>query len=321
MPYQLERGQAQLAWTELLDIEPALRRRWTLSTTKPARCQHQMTASRAFDRRNISLRLYRDAVCAETIAALEAASAQAGPRLLQIANPYGLVRCFTRQDESFLRLWQRVQLRPTRFATHWLQQWRAFESARTRPLVVVVHVRSSGFEARAHARRPHAFPASALTTWMLAGNESVCMHPDQRAALCQICAILQRDPDKRPVYFYLMHDKRAESLQVLTRWKAFVEDFGMCGAADSRVYDLTTMVQGSELYGRRNEGALHDVHCLVTEMYLAVYGAHLFVGSTLSTLSSNVARWRSLARYPVAPSLSYTGDFYLSAIPHVLGFH
>ncbi|KAF6002900.1 hypothetical protein F1559_000426 [Cyanidiococcus yangmingshanensis] len=316
VPPLIERGRilTELDWTDMLDIEPALHRQWIQSRSERARCgQQPATSTVAFDGRNISLRLHRDAACEEAITALRAASAHAGPRLLQIANTYGLVRCFTRHDKSFLRLWQHAQLRPTHVARHWLQQWQALETASVRPLVIVVHVRSSGFEARAHQRRPHEFPGRTLHAWMLAGNGSACMHPAQRSALCQICAIQRRDPDARPVHFYFMHDEHAESLKVLAHWKAFVEASDQCGAAGGRVYDFTQSVWAAY------EG--FDTLSLVTEMYLAIYGAHLFVGSTLSTLSSNVARWRSLARYPLAPSLSYTGDRYLSAIPHILGFH
>jgi hypothetical protein len=326
VPALVERARPTTSntWFDVLDIDAALLRRWILPESTAARCRRRGSMSTVFDARNISLRLHRDAACGDALGSLRDASARAGPLLLQLAHLYGLMRCFTRSEASFLRLWQRITLRETPVAKLWMQRWGALEGApASPPLVVVVHLRRSGFEPRAHARRPDDFPANALLAWVLAGNESACVSSSARCALCQLCAIQRRDPDARPLHFYVMHDGHGASLQTLALWKTFVEAQGDCGAAPSRVYDLTALVQESwqVLSPTLPAPGRNHIVSVVSEMYLAVYGAHLFVGSPLSTLSSNVARWRALGRYPLAPSLSYTGDRYLSAIPHMFGFH
>ncbi|KAK4536224.1 hypothetical protein CDCA_CDCA07G2249 [Cyanidium caldarium] len=266
-----------------------------------------------------SLQLHSDRECAPTLTRLRRRSAQLGRAPLHLGRLYGLMRCFSRSDAEFLRLWRWIQLRPPTDDLLRLPN-DAFIDGDPKPLRIALHLRSSGFEAAAYHRRPRDFPAPTLPEWVL-GISPTATLPDahhasgvcasateQRAALCQVCAIARRDIDLQPIHWFVMHDNRSESLRALRRLRRWIVTERACSSTADHLTELSPPRTA-------------PYASLAGDMHFAVHHAHIFIGNPLSTVSSNIARWRAFAGWRPAPSLTYTGDLFLTAIPHLLGFH
>lgn len=243
---------------------------------------------------------------------------------MHLSNPYGLLRCFTRCRASFLSLWSLAQLREP-VGVYGLEGLRSTWYAEPH-LRVVLHLRSSGFEERASQRRPDAFPSASLCGWVLGtdrecSNTTMCHCEEQRSAVCQMCRILRRDTSSQPVHWLVMHDGTRNARHVRDRLVEFIERNRGCGHPMDRVTDLSSDAFWKMIGKVDAQKAQHLYARLLTEMNIAIHDAHIFVGSTLSTVSSNIARWRAYSRQQPAPSLSYTGDKFLRSIPNMLGFH
>lgn len=321
----------------------------------------------------------------------EAAADSSPPPSLSLRNTYGLVRCFT-DDEEFLRLWQRIRLRDVTGGVHRHGRSLASITKRARArlsdatitttttttttVVIALHIRASGFEARAHQRQPTAYPAPDLLRYILgprndSGDDEEhaatvapatpqwsalrrllrpwcragVANAEHNASITAAAAQQQQQQRKRKqrmraawslaasptaaLQLMVLHDGKRESVEIV---RALRDLLAQCTSSPS--CGLVSLANASSVPSPPSAPMLTYAHA-AADMYAAIHDAHIFVGSPLSTLSSNVARWRHYALGCSSPSssssslspmhsgysLTYTGVEYLRAIPNMLGFH